>query len=364
MSEKNFAQYMVSEREKINRTLGKVFDEMLIVEDEAFLKRFYGLTRDFFLRGGRRVLSISAVNIFRGLASDKDIMNYLDEVYKAAVSLEFLRQSQIIVDDYMDNDELRYGFPAFHRHILQAFPENYIKNPEMAKEVGGSATVYGSFLTSFSGSEIIEKVNIPEERKKLASLAYFEGLSGINKGYLLDEYYRVLPLEQMTLENYLLLASLKRGKQMETAVAIGAYLANARQSQMLPLMAAMNKIGIIDQLINDFNGTFGDPTRKSTENDIRQGQRTILTTVAYQSANNEQKAILNKVLGNTKATSQEIESVKKVFQDTGAADFVKFYANSLKNDAYTQLQKVFPGLRKEISTYFEDLMTFIITQKG
>ena len=137
-------------------------------------------------------------------------------------------------------------------------------------------------------------------------------------------------MEKITLENYLLLAGLKRGKQMETAVAIGAALANARSTQTRPLMDAMNKIGIIDQLTNDYNGAFGNISKKSTENDIKQGQRTILTIIAYQSANDDQKARMNEVLGNMNATSEDIEDVRQIFRDTGAADFVKFLCQFLK----------------------------------
>ena len=126
-------------------------------------------------------------------------------------------------------------------------------------------------------------------------------------------------MEKITLENYLLLAGLKRGKQMETAVAIGAALANARSTQTRPLMDAMNKIGIIDQLTNDYNGIFGNPLKKSTENDIKQGQRTILTIIAYQSANDDQKARMNEVLGNMNATSEDIEDVRQIFRDTGSS---------------------------------------------
>ena len=69
---------------------------------------------------------------------------------------------------------------------------------------------------------------------------------------------------------------------------------------------------------------------------------------------------MNEVLGNMNATSEDIEDVRQIFRDTGAADFVKFYANSLKNDAYTLLQNVYPGLRKETQQFFENLMTYII----
>jgi geranylgeranyl pyrophosphate synthase len=200
------------------------------------------------------------------------------------------------------------------------------------------------------------------ERINKALIFFNEGLAGVNRGHLLDDYFRLIPIEKVSLENYLILAGLKRGKQMETAVAMGAALANARESQIQPLMEAMNKIGVIQQLTNDFTGTFGDPKKKSTESDIKQGERTILTIIAYQSANEAQRAILNKILGNAKATPQEIEEVRKVFKETGAVDFVKFYSNSLKNDAYNLIQKVYPGLRKETQQFFEDLMTFIISE--
>jgi geranylgeranyl diphosphate synthase type I len=359
-SSDDFENYIKRESEKINRYIMKLFDDTIKSEDEVFLRNFFSLGKDFILRGGKRLLAICALNTFMGLSSDKDIIEHLDDVYLTSISLELLHMSEIIVDDLMDKDELRAGLPTFHKYIVQAFPQLQENDPN-ATEAGESATVYGSFLTSFLGSEVIAKSNFDSARKSQATLYYYDGLSGINRGYLLDDYYRLIPMEQITLENYLLLAGLKRGKQMETAVAIGAALANARSTQIRPLMQAMNKVGVIDQLINDYDGTFGDPTKKSTENDIKQGQRTILTIIAYQSANDDQKARMNEILGNMNATHEDIEEVKQIFIDTGAADFVKFYANSLKNDAYALLQNVYPGLRKETQQYFEDLMTYIIS---
>ena len=72
--------------------------------------------------------------------------------------------AEVIVDDLMDKDELRWGLPTFHKYIVEAFP-GFEENNPAAFETGKSATVYGSFLTSFLGSEVIAKSNFDHDRK-------------------------------------------------------------------------------------------------------------------------------------------------------------------------------------------------------
>ena len=175
----------------------------------------------------------------------------------------------------------------------------------------------------------------------------------------MDEFYKQqVPLDQITLENYLILAD-KRAKQMEAAVGLGALFGNARQSQLIPLQQAMNKIGIIEQMFNDLNGSFGDPKLRNIDSDIKSGQSTILTVIAYQQSSDAQKAVLSKILGNSKAGPEAIAEVKDIFRDTGSLDFVRMYSNSLKNDVYNSLQKIYPGLRKNTMSFYGQLLTHI-----
>jgi geranylgeranyl diphosphate synthase, type I len=362
--EKDFNQYIIKERDKINKSILRVFQNANISEDEPYLRQFLDYGNKFILRGGRRLLPICLVNTFIGISSDKDISELLEHVYHISASIELLHVSSLIIDDIVDREDLRRGMSTFHKYIRKNIGEKDGSEAPTLQPFEESTAIYGGNFIASMGTDIILNSPFDLKRKNRAVDLYLKGFKGITRGHLLKEYHKIIPLEKTSLEHYLILADLKRGVKMETAVGIGAILGNARESQIEPLMGAMNKIGIIEQIINDLNGSFGDPKKKSIDSDIKNGQRTILTIISNQSASPEQKKTLGNTLGNVEATKDEINAVREIYTQTGAVDFVKYYANSLKNDAYHKLMEIYPGFRKEIMDFFENLLGYIINYSG
>ena len=359
--EKEFLEYLDSEKEIINSSIQNYFQQAIQEEEEPFLREFLSFGQYFIVQGGRRLLPISMKNTFMGLSSEKDILEFSSEaIYNVSVSVEMLHISNLMIDDLIDKEEYRRGNKTFHRFIGDKMTH---LNKIDLEEYAISSTIYGANIISLMGSQIIKKSKFDSNRKEKALELYLNGMLGMSRAHLLEEYYKQVPLEKINLENYLILAD-KRAKQMETAVGLGAVFGNARKSQMEPLMQAMNKIGIISQVVNDIDGSFGKKSdKKSLDSDIKSGQSTILTVVAYQSADKHQKKILNNVLGNRNASSEEIESVRDIFQQTEAVNFATIYSNNLKNDVYRNLQRVYPGLRKEIMNFYSQLLGYITDYK-
>jgi len=358
--EKEFLEYLDSEKKIINSSIGNYFHLSIQKEEEPFLREFLSFGQYFIVQGGRRLLPISLKNTFMGLSSEKDILEYSEAINNVSISIEMLHVSNLMIDDLIDKEEYRRGKKTFHRFISEKM--THLNKLEL-EEYGISSTIYGANIISLMGSKIIKNSKFSTERKEKALALYLNGMLGMSRAHLLEEYYKQVPLEKINLENYLILAD-KRAKQMETAVGLGAIFGNARKSQMDPLLQAMNKVGIIAQIVNDIDGTFGKTSdKKSLDSDIKSGQNTILTVVAYQSADKKQKKILNNILGNRNASSEEIESVRNIFQETEAVNFATIYANNLKNDVYHNLQRVYPGLRKEIMNYYSQLLGYITDYK-
>ncbi|RLI61836.1 MAG: hypothetical protein DRO88_12545 [Promethearchaeia archaeon] len=350
-----FKTILDKERKKINKKIEEIYRDLIEQEEEPYLRKFHTYSYNFFKSPGRRILPICLVNTFLGLSNDRDISELIEDVYKISVSVELLHISSLIIDDLVDNEDLRRGQPTFHKSILGLENLSGKSNSDFAT----AAAIYGGNLLSLMGTRIILDSCFDTARKEKVLQIFLTGLEGITRGHLLDEHYKLKALKHITLEDYLILSSLKRGKPMETAIGIGAILGHARKSQLEPLMQAMEKVGIIDQLMNDVKGSFGDPTEKSIDADIINGQCTILTIIAYQSASLEQKAVLDSTLGNPNATGDQIEAVREIFRNTGALDFAKMYANSLKNDIFNLLEKVYPGLKAEVRSFFNDLLQFL-----
>ena len=360
----SFLESLQPQRDKINELMNDFFDSLITNEEESYLRRFLGYAHNFTKGPGRRLLPICTVNTFIGLSSEKELFDFSDEIYQVSLAIELLHISALMIDDLIDQEELRRGLPTFHKGILKMLGSKSITPEQFSgwrvSSFEASSAIYGGNMTSYLGTSIISRSRFPENRKRQALQLYLDGLLGLTRGHLLDEYYKISPLDQISLEDYLILSSLKRGKQMETAVGLGAILGNARQSQMEPLMQAMNKIGVIEQIRNDYNGTFGDPRKKSIDTDIKSGQCTILTVIGYQSGTPEQRKQLQTILGNDKATPDQIETVRNIFKTTGAIQFVQHYENSLKNDCYNLLQRIYPGLKKDVIEFYGELLGYII----
>jgi len=360
MEEKEFLEYLDSEKKIINNSVQHYFQQAIQKEEEPFLREFLSFGQYFIVQGGRRLLPISLKNTFMGLSSEKDILEYSEAINNVSISIEMLHVSNLMIDDLIDKEEFRRGYKTFHRFISEKM--THLNKLEL-EEYAISSTIYGANIISLMGSNIIKNSKFSTERKEKALSLYLKGMLGMSRAHLLEEYYKQVPLEKINLENYLILAD-KRAKQMETAVGLGAIFGNARKSQMEPLMQAMNKVGIIAQIVNDIDGSFGKMSdKKSLDSDIKSGQNTILTVVAFQSADKKQKKILNNVLGNRNASPEEIESVRDIFKETEAVNFATIYSNNLKNDVYRNLTQIYPGLRKEIMNYYSQLLGYITDYK-
>ncbi|MHA2001327.1 MAG: polyprenyl synthetase family protein [Promethearchaeota archaeon] len=356
----DFQQFLNKEQKKINRMIKDFYANTIKQEEEPFLRKFLEFGQHFVLQGGRRIHPIVLVETFKGLASQRDILDFSDEVYNVSIASELLHVSSLMIDDLVENSEFRRGKKTFHRFM----GENFENQPEFSKEFASATTIYGGNMTTFFGSKIITNSHFDSKRKAKALQMYLNGLAGVTRGHLLDEYFKqAVPLEKISLENYLILAD-KRAKQMETSAGLGALFGNARSTQLEPLMKAVNKIGIIAQMRNDINGSFGDPNLRSIDEDIKSGQTTILTVLGYQQSNKEQKEAMNRILGKSDATPEEIKQVREIFKDSGALNFVKMYSNSLKNDVYNSLHKIYPGLRQDVLDFYEQLLEYIINYRG
>lgn len=353
--ESKFHNFLTEEKNKINRILEAFFKSTIENEEEASLRRFLKYSEDFILQGGRRIHPISLIQTFIALAPEKSIIEHYSEIYEISIAIELMHISSLMLDDIVEDEEYRRGKKTFHRYISEQ-SEN-ITNSQKPYEI--SSAIYGGNLTALFGSRIITQSRFSDAQKGKALQLYLQGLTGVTRGHLLDEYYKYqVPLEQITLENYLILAD-RRSKQLETAIGLGAVFGNARNSQMGPLMEAMNKIGIIEQMKNDYLGSFGDPNLRSIDSDIQSGQATILTVLAYQQGDEQQRNKLRSILGNSNASSEEIDEIRDIYQNTGAVDFTKMYSNSLKNDAYNLINSVYPGLRTSSLKYFKNLLHYI-----
>ncbi|TFH29526.1 MAG: hypothetical protein E4G98_03695, partial [Promethearchaeota archaeon] len=148
----NFQAYLDSEREKINQRMNTYFKKLIEEEEEPYLRKFLTHFYNFSKGPGRQLLPICLVNTFIGLSSDKLISEYLEDVYKISISIEFLHISALVIDDLIDREEIRRGLPTFHKSILNV--ENLNQGSSKTKmdsaklmEYETSSAIYAGNLT-------------------------------------------------------------------------------------------------------------------------------------------------------------------------------------------------------------------------
>ena len=74
----------------------------------------------------------------------------------------------------------------------------------------------------------------------------------------------------------------------------------------------------------------------------------------------EQKAILDKYLGNSNLTPDEVDKVRAVFRDSGAVESAGKIMTKLLDDGQEALDKADPPLNEEYKQFMLDLSNFLV----
>ncbi len=357
MEESVFQEIMAKEREKITDTIKEIISEKISAEEDMVLRTFYQQALDNFLIKGRRRLPIAFINTYYGLTPESIIVENFEEMYRIATSIEFLYAASIIHDDIVDNEELRGGIPTFHKFFEKELTAEIERNKSDIKKEslmrsGASLAMFGGNILMGIGLTVLNSSAFPESIISNATHSYIRAYHAVNRSQILEEYLKLKPLEQVTLEEYLLHAQNNRGALYENAVGIASVFANSRSAQNFKLREVFSKVGVCSQIVNDIQGSFGNKAEKSISKDIISGKHTILSIIAYQNGNDEQKSVLKAILGKADASADEIERIRGIYIDTGAVDFAKMYAANMANLAQRGLIDVFPGLKRDAYEFF------------
>jgi geranylgeranyl diphosphate synthase type I len=79
-------------------------------------------------------------------------------------------------------------------------------------------------------------------------------------------------------------------------------------------------LGEAFQLRDDVLGVFGDPsdTGKPAGDDLREGKRTVLVAATLEAADEPQRALVERLLGDPKLDGAGVEALRGVIMETGA----------------------------------------------
>lgn len=270
-------------------------------------RELYEASKHLIKSGGKRLRPLALVLASKMYGLSPEISSW------AAAAVEILHNFTLIHDDIIDQDEYRRGVPTVHKIWGE-----------------GLAIVAGDLLFAKSYEALLRLLNYGLNYEKILS-AIREltwAATTVAEGQAMDIMFE--SRETVTIDEYIEMVKKKTAALFKSSVVIGALIAGAPDEDILKLADFAFNIGIAFQIRDDELGLVADEKvlGKPKYSDIRKGKKTILVIYALERASEEQRKAIMSVLGNTKASREELERAAKVLIELGALD----YSNKLAED--------------------------------
>lgn len=271
---------------------------------------------DYILQlGGKRlrpVLTLIAADIFG--------INY-KKALDAALSIEVFHNFSLIHDDIMDDAPLRRGEKTVH--------EKWDINTGI---LSGDAML----IMAYQLFENYEP-KIFQALAKLFSKTALEVCEG--QQYDVDFETR----NDVSVSEYLKMIEYKTAVLVGAAMKMGAIVANASEEDQHSIYEFGKNLGIAFQLQDDYLDAFGNPETfgKQVGGDIIENKKTYLYIKALEFSNEDNKAKISELFSETRDNKeQKIETVKRIFIESGSAKATKEAIEDFTNKAFRVLDNM------------------------
>nr|WP_233613642.1 polyprenyl synthetase family protein [Leucobacter edaphi] len=284
------------------------------------------------MSGGKRFraqFAILGYRAVRGLDIDGEVDAEFGAVLDAACALELFHAAALIHDDVIDRSDTRRGRLSVHRLFSALHSRGGWKGA--ADHFGlASAILLGDLLQSWA-DELMQAAcdAAPDRGWALRTREHFNRMrSEVALGQYLDvlEEQRTLFAEHdVQLERSTRVLVYKSAKySVEAPLLIGAALAGANEDQEAALAEFGLPVGVAFQLRDDLLGVFGDAevTGKPAGDDLVEGKRTVLVTLARENLPGTQQRIFDDLLG-TELDGDQVAMMQRTIRESGAVDQVE-----------------------------------------
>lgn len=246
----------------------------------------------------------------------------LEKAFPAAYSIEIFHNFTLLHDDIMDNAPLRRGKPTVHE----------VYNTNTAILSGDVMLIYAyQFLVKAGTSENLAQLI---EFFNEAAIKVCEG-----QQYDMDFEQR----NDVTIPEYLLMIEYKTAALLESAMKIGAVIAETSPENTYHISAFARNIGIAFQLQDDILDTFGDPKKfgKKVGGDIAQNKKTFLILKALEIADSVQRELLHSLYFGTAIDEKvKIAAVIDIFNELNIKRIAEERKKTYQNIAFEHLAQV------------------------
>jgi geranylgeranyl diphosphate synthase, type I len=266
--------------------------------------------------GGKRLRPAFAYWGWRGA---RDAAGAEDEsvVLTAVAALEFVHASALVHDDVMDGAHTRRGRPATHVGFASRHTAGDLDGD--GELFGTGAAILVGDLALVWSDELLRRSGLSPAALTRARAVWDTMRTEVTAGQYLDLLRAAGGLPGP--DGALTVARYKSaGYTVQRPLQLGAAIAGAGPEIAEACTAIGLPLGEAFQLRDDVLGVFGDPavTGKSADDDLREGKQTLLIALAEEAADAAGRRLLDDLLGNADAGSEEFDALRALLESTGA----------------------------------------------
>lgn len=317
---------------------------------------------EYFNRGGKR-LRPAFLSLCAGALGGKEREL---SVTPAMVSVELFHTFTLVHDDIIDNDETRRGGKSAHVLVRDMFEKN-----TGASEYGRDiAILAGDTLHALSVKMLLECASSPlfsaETVLAVAKILEGECINELLSGEAVDTRLGVIKNSTFGIEDTETTLEVMRQKtgvlfsySARAGAMLGLDISDKNNEKVRALGEFAELSGIAFQLKDDILGIVSDEKTlgKPIGSDIREGKKTVILREAYKNADESEKAFLESVVGNSNASTTDIEKVKRIFRERGGLEKAEKLADSYIEKSKHALEKIDDSEYKDLLLLVSDFMT-------
>ncbi|MCI5875161.1 MAG: polyprenyl synthetase family protein [Prevotella sp.] len=317
---------------KAEDILAKINDYLGHLPYDRHPSSLYEPVRYVLSLGGKRIrptLMLLAYNLYK---------DDPESILMPACGLETYHNYTLLHDDLMDNADLRRGQPTVHR-----------------KWNANTAILSGDSMLVLAYQRMAQC-----RRDKLADVLqlFTETALEIGEGQQYDMDFE--QRNDVSEAEYIEMIRLKTSVLLACALKIGAILADAPAADCDNLYRFGEQIGLAFQLQDDFLDVYGDPKvfGKAIGGDILCNKKTFMLINAYNRANAEQRAELERWLATDDQPQEKVAAVTRLYNEIGidllATEKIAYYfAESRKHLSAVGVSE---DRKAELARYAEKMM--------
>lgn len=290
--------------EEILRQRASIFDRALngnLTPREP--KIFYDALRYVPLSGGKRLRPIIA------MLSCEVVGGVPENTIPFGVSLEYMHNATLVHDDIIDNDRWRRGMPTTHEKFGLPFAI-----------LAGDALIGETYkMLSYLAPPELNSVTYKELIRSIADAA-----KNFYEGEALDiEFAKRF---DVSIPEYMIMIEKKTGQLYYLAGKGGALIGKGNRKEIENLAKYGLLFGLMFQMKDDLLNILTKQSSLGKQligSDILNGKRTLMVVHAITEANENQKNKLHRILGNPKATQNDVLDIIDLFRKLGSIDYAQ-----------------------------------------